>query len=145
MSLKSRSKVAQKSLKILVIVVIVVILVLWNQKWPDSLTEWVTRSPIELSWTAKNNLLYVKDCKETDSEFLYCKAKLEYWPFFIRSKAFSVLGKVSGKLNLPRPIKGPVWQRNVCAGRENPGYPIVKNKSYCQSLKIYDDKKINFR
>ena len=63
---------------------------------------------------------------------------------FIQRKA-SVLGKVSGKLNLPRPIKGPVWQRNVCAGRENPGYSIVTNKSYCQWFKIYDDKKNIFQ
>ena len=43
----------------LVIVIVIVIdssVVLWshwNQKWPDWLTHWLTRSPIELSWTAK--------------------------------------------------------------------------------------------
>ena len=47
-SLKSLSKVSQKSLKSLSIVVIVIVK---NQK---SLTDGVTRSPIELSWTARN-------------------------------------------------------------------------------------------
>ena len=30
--------------------------------------------------------LYIIDYKENDSEFLYCKAKLEYWPFCFHTK-----------------------------------------------------------
>ena len=32
----------------------------WNQNVSDSLTEWVTRSPNELSWTANKNTLFRK-------------------------------------------------------------------------------------